>query len=44
MKDPYFEPTPLDKFSNKKLRVGYFDIFNGLVTPNCMSRAVKEAC
>ncbi|CAK85678.1 unnamed protein product (macronuclear) [Paramecium tetraurelia] len=45
IKDPYFEPQELNDFPKKqKLRVGYFDIFNGLVTPFCMSRAVKETC
>ncbi|CAD8182259.1 unnamed protein product [Paramecium pentaurelia] len=45
IKDPYFEPQELGELPQKqKLRVGYFDIFNGLITPNCMSRAVHEAC
>ncbi|CAK82959.1 unnamed protein product (macronuclear) [Paramecium tetraurelia] len=45
IKDPYFEPQELKEFPDKKkLRVGYFDIFNGLITPNCMKRAVHEAC
>ncbi|CAD8092541.1 unnamed protein product [Paramecium sonneborni] len=45
IKDPYFEPLQLSEFPKKqKLRVGYFDVFNGLVTPKCMSRAVRETC
>ncbi|CAD8088821.1 unnamed protein product [Paramecium sonneborni] len=45
IKDPYFQPQELGEFPKKKqLRVGYFDIFNDLVAPNCMSRAVKETC
>ncbi|CAD8184598.1 unnamed protein product [Paramecium pentaurelia] len=45
IKDPYFDPQQLGEFPKKqKLRIGYFNIFNGLVTPNCMSRAVNEVC
>lgn len=45
IKDPYFDPLPLGPLPNKpKLRIGYFEIFDGLVPPNCMRRGVREAC
>ncbi|CAD8171097.1 unnamed protein product [Paramecium pentaurelia] len=47
IQDPYWQPQDLDftQNSNKeKLKIGYIEQFNDLLPPNCMKRAVKEAC
>ncbi|CAK63580.1 unnamed protein product (macronuclear) [Paramecium tetraurelia] len=47
IQDPYWYPRDLDFTQNAKkdkLRIGYIEQFNDLLPPNCMKRAVKEAC
>lgn len=45
IKDPYWNPVDLKELPKKeKLKIGYINQFNVLIPPNCMKRAVKEAC
>ncbi|CAD8053035.1 unnamed protein product [Paramecium primaurelia] len=47
IQDPYWQPQDLDFTQNankEKLKIGYIEQFNDLLPPNCMKRAVKEAC
>ncbi|CAD8189600.1 unnamed protein product [Paramecium octaurelia] len=47
VQDPYWQPQDLDFTQNAKkdkLKIGYIEQFNDLLPPNCMKRAVQEAC
>ncbi|CAD8085395.1 unnamed protein product [Paramecium sonneborni] len=47
IQDPYWQPKDLDFTENDKkhkLKIGYIEQFNDLLPPNCMKRAVLEAC
>ncbi|CAD8082926.1 unnamed protein product [Paramecium sonneborni] len=47
IQDPYWKPQDIDFTENAKkhkLKIGYIEQFNQLLPPNCMKRAVQEAC